>query len=420
MTISEELTWRGFVNQTTFKDITALDGDPITFYFGVDPSASSMQIGNLAAMMMVKLFAKHGHRPVLLVGGATGLIGDPDGKAQERSLKSMDEIAANKQNIAAQYSQVLGSDTFQLVDNYDWFKDMGYLTFLRDVGKHVPMRQMVNRDFVQTRMSEDGAGISYAEFSYVLIQAYDFLRLFQDKGVTLQLCGSDQWGNSIAGVDLIRRITGSEAHVWSQPLVINRTTGKKFGKTEDGAVWLDPQLTTPTAFYQFWINVDDEGAEDYLKIYTELSRDEIERILEAHHAQPAQRIAQTHLAREVTRIVHGDEAMEFAELVTDYLVGKIPVGQADDRVLEAVRTEIPAGHASPGESIAEALVGAGLAASLTEARRLLVDNAVSINGQKTTRETFEVNDFQNGRLLLRKGKRFKDSALIELEDELSN
>lgn len=414
MTLSEELTWRGFVNQTTFKDITALDGEPITFYFGVDPSASSMTIGNLAAMMMVKLFAKYGHHPVLLVGGATGLIGDPDGKAEERTLKSMEEISANKQNIAAQYSQVLGPDTFKLVDNYTWFKDMGYLAFLRDIGKHVPMRQMVNRDFVQTRLSEEGAGISYAEFSYVLIQAYDFLRLYQDASVTLQLCGSDQWGNSIAGVDLIRRITGGEANVWSQPLVINKTTGKKFGKTEDGAVWLDPSLTTPTAFYQFWVNVDDEGVEDYLKIYTELGRDEIRRILEAHRAAPAERIAQTYLAREVTRIVHGDEAMEFAELVTDYLVGKIAVGEADDKVLAAVRQEIPAGHVRVGESIAEALVSAGLATSLTEARRLIADNAVSLNGQKTTQEVFEAENFQNGRLLLRKGKRYKDSALIEL------
>jgi tyrosyl-tRNA synthetase len=259
MTLSEELQWRGFVNQTTFKDIAVLDGQSLTFYWGVDPSASSMQVGNLAAAMMVKQFIKHGHKAVLLVGGATGLIGDPDGKTEERTLKTTDEIDANKKGIADQYSHIFQGLPFRQVDNYDWFKDMGYLEFLREVGKHVPLRQMLQREFVQSRLAADGAGISYAEFSYVLIQAFDFLQLYRDHGVTLQLCGSDQWGNSIAGVDLIRRVSGAETNVWSTPLVINKTTGKKFGKSEDGAVWLDSKKTSPTQFYQFWINADDGG-----------------------------------------------------------------------------------------------------------------------------------------------------------------
>ena len=259
MTLSEELKWRGFVNQTTFKDISVIDGDPIKFYWGVDPSAPSMTIGNLAAAMMVRHFIDHGHKAVLLVGGATGLIGDPDGKAEERTLKTKEEVEKNKAGLAAQYQQIFAGESIDMVDNYDWFKDMGYLQFLRDVGKHVPMRQMLQREFVQSRLGEEGAGISYAEFSYVLIQGYDFLHLNREMDVTLQLCGSDQWGNCIAGVELIRRITGNEAHVWSTPLVINRATGKKFGKTEDGAVWLAPELTSPTQFYQFWINCDDEG-----------------------------------------------------------------------------------------------------------------------------------------------------------------
>ncbi|HSH18600.1 MAG TPA: tyrosine--tRNA ligase [Candidatus Saccharimonadales bacterium] len=414
MTLSEELAWRGFVNQTTFKDIKRVDGDPITFYFGVDPSASSMTVGNLAAAMMVRLFAKYGHRPVLLVGGATGLIGDPDGKADERNLKTPDEVAANKHAIAAQYQIVLGTYSFTLVDNYDWFKDMGYLQFLREVGKHVPLRQMVQRDFVQSRISEDGSGISYAEFSYVLIQAYDFVHLYREEGVTLQLCGSDQWGNSIAGVDLIRRLEGGEAHVWSLPLVVNKATGKKFGKSEEGAVWLDPDRTTPTAFYQFWINVDDEGVEDYLKIYTELEKGEIERIMEAHRADRAARIAQTHLAREVTRLVHGEETMEFAEVVTGYLVGRTPIAEASETVLEAIRQEMPAVTSAADGDIAAALLASGLAESLTEARRLLGGNAIAVNGQKINRPTFEPADFVDGRLLLRKGKKYKDSALVEL------
>ena len=202
MTLSEELTWRGFVNQTTYKDTTVLDDPtkPITFYLGVDPSADSMQVGNLAVAMMIRHFIDHGHKAILLVGGSTGLIGDPDGKKTERDLKTQEEIEHNKRAIAAQYNTVFAGQEFELVDNYEWFKNMGYLQFLRDIGKHVPMRQMLGREFVQSRLSDDGAGISYAEFSYALMQGYDFLYLYRNKGATLQLCGADQWGNSIAGV----------------------------------------------------------------------------------------------------------------------------------------------------------------------------------------------------------------------------
>lgn len=412
MTLSEELTWRGLINQTTYKDLAALDGDPITFYWGVDPSASSMTIGNLAAAMMVKNFIKHGHKAVLLVGGATGMVGDPDGKAEERELKSLEEIQANKAKIIDQYKQVFEGQDFEVVDNYDWFKDKNYLDFLREVGKHVPMRQMLAREFVQTRLGEDGAGISYAEFSYVLIQAYDFLRLNEDKGVTLQVCGSDQWGNSIAGVDLIRRKNGNEAHVYSVPLIINKTTGIKFGKSEDKAIWLDAQLTTPTDFYQFWINVDDAGVEDYLKVFTQLDKAEVDRIMLDHSDKPGQRVAQEALAVNVTNIVHGEEKMLEAQAVTYYLIHQAEIGKAD--VIEHIRREIPSVHTSLDGSIIEALVSSGLASSNTEARRLIQANAVSINGAKTDRENFEQTDFQNGRLMLRRGKAFKDSALIEL------
>lgn len=414
MTLSEELTWRGLVNQTTYKDLTALDGEPITFYWGVDPSADSMTIGNLAAAMMVKAFIKHGHKPVLLVGGATGMIGDPDGKATERELKTVEEIAHNKQAIAAQYRQIFGKHGFEQVDNYDWFKGMGYLDFLRDVGKHVPIRQMLQRDFVNSRLGEDGAGISYAEFSYVLIQAYDFLTLYKDKGVTLQVCGSDQWGNSVAGVDLIRRKTGGEAHVYSVPLIINQATGQKFGKSEDGAIWLDAAKTTPTQFYQFWINIDDAGAEDYLKVFTELDKDAVDKLVAEHRQDPGQRLAQHSLAREVTKVVHGQSATELAEEVTLYLIGQQPIGEAGTEVLRVIRQEIPTARAKASESVIEALVGTGLASSNTEARRLLQSNAISFNGQKIDREAFRAEDFQNGRLLLRRGKAFKDSALVEL------
>jgi len=257
MSLSEELQWRGFVNQTTFPDITDLDKESLTFYFGVDPSADSMQIGNFAAAMMVRHFINAGHKAILLVGGATGMIGDPDGKKDERNLKALDEIAHNKAGIAAQYRQVFADKDFTLVDNYDWFKNMNYLDFLREVGKNVPMSMMLGREFIQSRLGEGGEGISYAEFSYSLIQGYDFLHLYRTYGATLQLAGADQWGNSIAGVDLIRRVEGVESHIFTIPLIMNKATGKKFGKTEDGAIWLDPKKTSVYKFYQFWLNSDD-------------------------------------------------------------------------------------------------------------------------------------------------------------------
>lgn len=416
MKLSEELAWRGFANQTTYKDAAALDGDPITFYWGVDPSADSMTVGNFAIAMMLKHFMKHGHRAILLVGGATGLIGDPDGKAAERELKSLDEIAHNKAQIAAEYRRVFEGQPFEIVDNYDWFKEVGYLQFLRDVGKHVPMRQMLGREFVQSRLGEEGAGISYAEFSYALIQGYDFLHLHREKSVSLQVCGADQWGNSIAGVELIRRITGDEAHVWSAPLVINKATGKKFGKSEAGAVWLDPAKTSPTQFYQFWINCDDEGVGDYLKIYTMLDKDEIETLLARHQTNPRERAAQTALAQEVTRLVHGDAELAVAEAVTQVLTGQKSVAALDEHALEAVRREIPAVTARPGDAIADILVDTGLAASKTEARRLISGNAVAINGEKVSAETLAENHFQHNRLLIRKGKRLSDQALVERAD----
>jgi tyrosyl-tRNA synthetase len=410
MTLSEELTWRGFVNQTTYKDIKTLDGDPVTFYWGVDPSADSMHVGQLAMAMMIGHFIRHGHKAILLVGGATGLIGDPDGKSEERDLKTVEEIERNKQGIADQYRHLFSGQDFDMVDNYDWFKNIPYLTFLRDVGKHVPMRQMLSREFVQTRLREDGAGISYS-----LIQGYDFLHLHREKGVTLQVCGADQWGNCIAGVELIRRITGNEAHIWSAPLIINKATGIKFGKSEAGAVWLDPAKTTPTQFYQFWINCDDAGVEGYLKIYTLLSKEEIEETMAQHRQNPGARTAQVKLAIEVTRLVHGEDQLAIAHEVTDYLKGA-DVGHAEGDALEALRQEIPAVKASVGGLISEAMVASGLASSNTEARRFIKENAVSVNGQKIQRETFEASDFHDGRLLLRRGKAFKDSALVELED----
>ena len=379
MTLSEELSWRGFVNQTTFKDITELDKKPLTFYWGVDPSASSMTVGNLAMAMMVRHFIHHGHQAVLLVGGATGIIGDPDGKAQERDLKSLDEIARNKAAIANQYRQVFSGEEFELVDNYDWFKDVSYLNFLRDVGKHFSMTQLLDRDFVQSRIGEGGSGISYAEFSYSLIQGYDFLHLFRTKGVTLQVAGADQWGNSISGVELIRKLEGQAAHIWTGPLVVNKTTGKKFGKSEGGAVWLDSRQTPVFDFYQFWLNAGDADVIDYIKIYTLLSRQEIDALEAELKNHPAQRSAQKALAYEVTKLVHGPQQADAAVEATNQLFA----GGANEFT--------PTLNIEPGEySVIELVVKAGLAASNSEARRLFDQGGIRLNQHKVTAPTVRV------------------------------
>lgn len=385
MTLSEELTWRGFVNQMTYPDIKALDGEPISFYWGVDPSADSMTIGNLAAAMMVRHFIDAGHKAYLLVGGATGMIGDPDGKKDERNLKTLDEIAKNKAGLAEQYKTVFAGQPFEIVDNYDWFKDMNYLTFLREVGKHVPLSQMLGRDFVQARLGEGGSGISYAEFSYSLIQGYDFLDLYRNHGVTLQLCGADQWGNSISGVDLIRRVEGGEAHVYSTPLIINKATGVKFGKSEDGAVWLNETKTSVYKFYQFWLNADDEGVVDYAKVYTLLDRDAIEAMAQQVATNPGAREAQKTLAREVTKIVHGEDRVASVEKVTAVLFGGASIDDLTSEELDMLAAEIPT--AAIGVSVIEALVAADIAKSNGEARRLIEGGAVSLNGQKIPQDT---------------------------------
>lgn len=385
MKLSEELKWRGFVNQTTYPDLSALDGESISLYFGVDPSADSMQIGNLAAAMMVRHFIDHGHNVFLLVGGATGMIGDPDGKKDERNLKTLDEIAKNKAGIAAQYNSVFAGKEFTIVDNYDWFKEVNYLDFLRNVGKHVPMSQMLGRDFIQSRLGEEGSGISYAEFSYSLIQGYDFLHLYREHGVTLQLCGADQWGNSITGVDLIRRIEGGEAHVYSTPLVVNRQTGVKFGKSEGGAVWLDPAKTSPYKFYQFWLNVDDETAEDLVKIYTLLDQSTVEALIANHRENPGARTLQKTLACEVTDLIHGRDRRESVERVTSVLFGGADFSSLSENDLDELAREIPT--VSKGVSVIDAIVQSGAAKSNGEVKRLIAGGAISVNGQRIVEDT---------------------------------
>lgn len=419
MTLSEDLQWRGLVKDKTFEDITWLD-TPRTFYLGADAaSADSLTIGNLAIYMTARRLCEAGWKTILLVGGATSLIGDPGGKDDERELTSREEVQANIEGIKVQASALFAGHEFTLVDNYDWFKDIGYLEFLRDVGKHFSMTELTQRDFIANRMGDGGSGISYAEFSYSLIQGYDYWHLFKEYGVELQIGGSDQWGNMLSGAPLIRKkesVDGreTEVHAFSMPLVINKLTGKKFGKSEAGAIWLDPLKTSPTQFYQFWINCDDEGVGDYLKVYTMLSHDDIEGVMARHREKPSERIAQSRLALEVTQLVHGEEAAERAQTITGLLTGIVAINDIDEATLTMLRAEQPAYKSTETGSIIEALTETGLAGSNTEARRFLTNNAISINGVKVLRDSFEAGDFQQGRLLLRKGKKFKDTALIEL------
>ena len=413
MKLSEELLWRGLVKDKTFSDLKWLD-QPKTFYLGIDCSADSLTIGNLAVLFLAKRLLHAGWKTVLLVGGATSLIGDPGGKHEERELKSREEITANVSSIREQVKRLFGGEGFKLVDNYDWFKNIGFLDFLRDVGKHYSMTELVQRDFIAERMGEDSTGISYAEFSYTLIQGYDYWHLYKQQNVVLQIGGSDQWGNMLSGVPLIRKKEGQEVHALSMPLIIDESTGRKFGKSEEGAVWLDPLKTSPTQFYQFWINIDDKGVEYYLKVYTELGPEDIAGVLSEHNAHPEQRLAQIKLAREVTSLVHGKDNMAIAEAVTEVITGKRDLLDLNRAVVEELRRELPKAKVEANGSIVEVLVSTGLAHSNSDARRLLEAGAVYINNKPTTKTNFENSDFRQGKVILRRGKAYKDSSLIEL------
>ncbi len=411
MSLSDDLLWRGLIKDKTFKDISWLD-HPRSFYHGIDASSDSLTIGNLAALMMARRLAEAGWKPVLVMGGGTSLVGDPGGKKEERALKSREEIKKNIEGVKAQVTKLFAESSYTMVDNYDWLAPLKYVDFLREVGKHFSMTELMQRDFVTERMNEGGAGISYAEFSYSLVQGYDFWHLYKERNVVMQIGGSDQWGNMLSGVSLIRKKEGGDAHALSMPLIVNKETGVKFGKSEAGAVWLDPAKTSPTQFYQFWINTSDADVEDYLKIFTLLPKEKIEEVMEAHVKHPEKREAQGLLAKEVTAIVHGDSSE--AETSTKYLTSQVSLSDATDEDLDEIRKQLPSIKSAGEGSIIETLVKSELASSNSEARRLLQAGAVYINGQKVDRENFEPGDFQNGRLLLRRGKAFKDSALVEL------
>lgn len=406
MTLSEELLWRGFIQQSTFGNIAELDEKKWTFYHGFDASADSQTVGNLAAMMLDKVFLRHGHHAILLAGGATTLIGDPGGKDKERELQDEKAIKQNIANAEKQLQHILGGK-IKVVNNMDWLKDVKLIPFLRDVGKNFGMASLVQRDYIAQRINDPSTGISFAEFSYTLLQGYDYLHLFDKYGCTLQLGGSDQWGNCLSGVELIRRARSGEAHAITMPLVINKATGKKFGKTEDGAVWLDEKNTRALMFYQFWLNVDDEGVESYLKIFTEYDKAAIDLLMAEFSGNRAGRIAQRALAYEVTKLVHGQKRADEVKKVTEILFSDENFLELAKDKMDLLKKELSVVRAS--DDLPGVLVEAGLAASKIEARKFLDSGAVFINRQKAGPDN--LNLFVKGNNLLRRGK--NNFAIVE-------
>ncbi|MBR2803276.1 tyrosine--tRNA ligase [Candidatus Saccharibacteria bacterium] len=391
MKLSEELIYRGFKAETTIENPADLDTrENKTFYWGADPSADSLTIGNLAALMMCACFVRHGWKPYLLVGGATGQIGDPKENG-ERELKSLDEVEHNKQCIKKQIENVISSNDVILLDNYDWFKNINYLDFLREVGKNFSMTQLLDRQFVQNRIGEGGSGISYAEFSYTLIQGYDYLHLYREYGVAMQLCGADQFGNCTSGMHLIKKLEDAEVDVWSTPLVIDPVTGRKFGKSEGNAIWLaasdngSGNYTSIFDFYQFWVNQPDEAVEYLLKIYTLIPREGIEDLLMRHKEAPEKRLAQRALAHQVTAVVHGREAADAVENLSGTLFNReTDFTEFSEDELTEFAAYLPV--VAKGTMLVDVLVVGGLAPSKKKAREFISQGAVSVNGVKVREE----------------------------------
>ena len=417
MNILDELEWRGLVADCT--DSAALRerlaAGPITLYCGFDPTADSLHVGNLVPLLALRRFQLQGHKPIAVAGGATGSIGDPSGKTVERQLLTKEALDGNIACLKKELGRLLDFEAkpnpARLVDNADWTRQVSFLEFLRDIGKHFSVNQMMAKESVRARMEDRETGISYTEFSYMLLQAYDFLHLYRAHGVTAQVAGSDQWGNTVAGIDLIRRTERAETHAMTVPLV-TKADGGKFGKTEAGAVWLSADRTSPYEFYQFWLNASDADAKRFLAVYTLLSLDEIERIAAEHDANPGARGAQRALARAVTEIVHGADGLSRAEAATQALFSGDVRGLPEESVRElfanAPSATLPRARlAAPGAPLVDLLVEGGVVKSKREAREFLEQGAISVNGERAAAtSTFAEASLLFGRMLLvRRGKK---------------
>jgi tyrosyl-tRNA synthetase len=421
MSFLEEIEWRGLLHQATAKqELREHLATPNRLaYAGFDPTADSLTVGHLIPIMLLKHFQRAGHKPVVLIGGGTGLIGDPSGKDSERTLQTSEQAEANVAGQRRVLERFLDFSSSQqngalLVNNLDWLKDLGYLEVLRTIGKHFSVNAMIQRDSVRTRLESREQGISYTEFSYMLLQAYDFLHLHRTLGVTLQMAGSDQYGNIVGGVDLIRREAhgaGHEAFGLTAPLLL-RADGKKFGKSEKGAVWLSADRTSPYAFYQFWINVDDADVAAYLKLFTFRSQDELSALIAAHEKEPHKREAQRTLARDMTELVHGGEQLRAAERAAEALFAG-DVRAIEAQLFDDVLGDVPhsdhdkSSLAGEGLALLELLPLTSLVASKREARQFLESGAVSVNGEKAGLLTkLTESDLVHGKaILLKRGKK---------------
>jgi tyrosyl-tRNA synthetase len=423
----EELTWRRMLCDSIPGTEALLQKERVSGYIGFDPTADSLGVGNLAVVMMLRHFQECGHQPIVLVGGATGMVGDPSGKSAERNLLTRDTLEANLAGQRKQLEKLLDFSPggAEIVDNYDWFKGLGFLEFIRDTGKHLTVNYMMAKDSVKRRISgDDREGMSFTEFTYQLIQGYDFWWLYKNKGVKLQMGGSDQWGNITTGTELIRRREGGEAFALTMPL-IKKADGTKFGKTESGNLWLDPARTSPYEFYQFWLNASDEDVGSFVRIFTRLDRATIEGLETEHATAPQNRLLQKTLAKDITARIHGQHNVEVALAATDVLFGKGAIDQlkalTEEQFVQVFVgagvqvAEVPRDALSTGVAALDLFsTHAKLASSKGEARKLLEGNALSVNKVKLTdvKATIGVDQLINGRyLLLQKGK--KDYCLVK-------
>ena len=416
----EELKWRGMIQDIMPGTEEKLMEGPAAAYVGIDPTADSLHIGHLVSVMILKHFQECGHKPIALVGGATGMIGDPSGKSQERNLLTLETLGHNVACIRKQLGHFLDFDSdapnrAELVNNYDWMKDWSFLDFIRDIGKHITVNYMMAKDSVKMRLQRDSSeGMSFTEFSYQLLQGYDFLWLFEHKNCLLQMGGSDQWGNITTGTELIRRTLGKEAYALTCPL-IRKADGRKFGKTEKGNIWLDPEKTTPYEFYQFWLNVSDEDAERYIKIFTMLDRPTIEAAIETHRIDPGQRSLQKLLAKEITVMVHGEAEYENAVNASKMLFGNSTsdeLRKLDEKTFLAVFSGVPTFEIQRDElpcNILDLLaVKTSVFPSKGEARKMVQGGGVSINKDKIGDIACEIGekDIIDGKYILaQKGKK---------------
>ena len=420
MNLLEDLRWRGLLAQST-DEAALLESlkKPITLYVGFDPTAPSLHVGNLVVLLVLRRFQLAGHTPIALVGGATGLVGDPSGKNEERTLNSTEIVAGWVNRIRTQVSVFLdfseGKNKAIVVNNLDWTSPLSAIEFLRDIGKHFSVNQMLSKDSVSARL--EAGGISYTEFSYQVLQSYDFLELFRRNNCTLQLGGSDQWGNIVAGLDLIRRVEQGSGHALTVPL-LTKADGTKFGKTAGGSVWLDPSMTSPYAFFQYWLNTDDKDVINFLKVFSFKSHDEITALENAHKENPGLREAHRALARELTALVHSQATTDRVEAAAKALFGQGDLTELDEETLAGALAELPRTTVSKNDEIptwVDLLAATGVVDSKSAARRIVKEGGAYLNNEKITGEDFapQKSDFLCGKYaVLRKGKR--DLAAVEL------